>query len=103
EAMNRAFEQFVENIPFYGFAVLCLDHPVVQAMIARIDDRRVVTYGHRTHADVRALDIAIDPSGARYDVVISARGAGSERLIRGPRLPIMGRPHLLNPPPPTVS
>src|SRR5712672_4172630 len=43
EAMNRAYEQFVENIPFYGFAVLCLDHPVVQAMIGRINDRRIVT------------------------------------------------------------
>src|SRR5438093_6441092 len=53
EVMNRAYEQFVENIPFYGFAVLCLDHPVVQAMIGRINDRRVVTYGLSPQADVR--------------------------------------------------
>ncbi len=96
EAMNRAFEQFVENIPFYGFAVLCLDHPVVQAMIGRIDDRRIVTYGLSPQADVRAVDIAIDPSGASYDVVISARGAGSERLIRGLRLPMMGQHNVQN-------
>jgi UDP-N-acetylmuramate--alanine ligase len=96
EAMNRAFEQFVENIPFYGFAVLCLDHPVVQAMIGRIDDRRIVTYGLSPQADVRALDIAIDPSGASYDVVISARGTTSERLIRGLRLPMMGEHNVQN-------
>jgi UDP-N-acetylmuramate--alanine ligase len=96
EAMNRAFEQFVENIPFYGFAVLCLDHPVVQAMIGRIDDRRIVTYGISPQADVRAVDIAIDPSGASYDVVISARGVGSERLIRGLRLPMMGQHNVQN-------
>src|SRR3954468_7561784 len=51
EAMNRAYEQFVENIPFYGFAVLCIDHPVVQAMIGRINDRRIVTYGLSPQAD----------------------------------------------------
>ena len=96
EAMNRAFEQFVENIPFYGFAVLCLDHPVVQAMIGRIDDRRIVTYGLSPQADVRAVDIAIDPSGASYDVVISARGTDSERLIRGLRLPMMGQHNVQN-------
>jgi len=97
EAMNRAFEQFVENIPFYGFAVLCLDHPVVQAMIGRIDDRRILTYGLSPQADVRAVNIAIDPSGASYDVVISARGsASSERLIRGLRLPMMGEHNVQN-------
>jgi len=96
EAMNRAFEQFVENIPFYGFAVLCLDHPVVQAMIGRIDDRRIVTYGLSPQADVRAVDIAIDPSGASYDVVISARGTTSERLISGLRLPMMGQHNVQN-------
>ena len=96
EAMNRAFEQFVENIPFYGFAVLCLDHPVVQAMIGRIDDRRIVTYGLSPQADVRAVNIAIDPSGASYDVVISARGTTSERLIRGLRLPMMGEHNVQN-------
>ena len=56
EAMNRAYEQFVENIPFYGFAVLCIDHPVVQAMIPRLSDRRIVTYGMSPQADVRAVE-----------------------------------------------
>src|SRR6185312_4026168 len=78
------------------FAVLCLDHPVVQAMIGRIDDRRIVTYGLSPQADVRAVDIAIDPSGASYDVVISARGTTSERLISGLRLPMMGQHNVQN-------
>jgi UDP-N-acetylmuramate--alanine ligase len=96
EAMNRAYEQFVENIPFYGFAVLCLDHPVVQAMIGRINDRRIVTYGFSPQAEVRALDIAIDPAGASYDVIISARGNGPDRRIRDLRLPMMGQHNVQN-------
>src|SRR5262249_54137901 len=90
EAMNQAYEQFVENIPFYGFAVLCIDHPVVQAMIGRINDRRIVTYGLNPQADVRATNIAVDPIGASYDVVITQRPSGEERVIPGLRLPMMG-------------
>ncbi len=96
EAMNRAYEQFVENIPFYGFAVLCLDHPVVQAMIGRVNDRRIVTYGLSPQADVRALDISVDPTGASYGVAISGRAGGPERLIRGLRLPMMGQHNVQN-------
>ncbi len=96
DAMNRAYEQFVENIPFYGFAVLCLDHPVVQAMIGRINDRRVVTYGLSPQADVKALDIAVDPTGANYDVAIAGRGIAPTRLIRGLRLPMMGHHNVQN-------
>jgi UDP-N-acetylmuramate--alanine ligase len=96
DAMNRAYEQFVENIPFYGFAVLCLDHPVVQAMIGRINDRRIVTYGLSPQADVRALAIAVDPAGASYDVVIAPRGPAAGRHIRGLRLPMMGQHNVQN-------
>jgi UDP-N-acetylmuramate--alanine ligase len=96
EAMNRAFEQFVENIPFYGFAVLCLDHPVVQAMIGRINDRRVVTYGLSPQADVKALNITVDPTGANYDVAIAGRGIAPARLIKGLRLPMMGHHNVQN-------
>jgi len=96
DAMNNAYEQFVENIPFYGFAVLCLDHPAVQAMIGRINDRRIVTYGFSPQADVRALDLAIDPAGASYDVLISARTGAAERQITGLRLPMMGQHNVQN-------
>src|ERR1700690_4447649 len=60
-AMNPAYEQFVENIPFYGFPALCIDHPVVQAMIGRINDRRIVPYGLSPQAEVRANAIVMDP------------------------------------------
>jgi UDP-N-acetylmuramate--alanine ligase len=96
ETMNRAYEQFVENIPFYGFAVLCIDHPVVQAMIGRINDRRIVTYGLSPQADVRAANIVIDPTGATYDAVITHRPSGEERVISGLRLPMMGQHNVQN-------
>ncbi len=96
EAMNRAYEQFVENIPFYGFAVLCIDHPVVQAMIGRINDRRIVTYGLSPQAEVRANKIVIDADGASYEAIIAPRGAAPERVIRGLRLPMMGRHNVQN-------
>ena len=73
EAMNRAYEEFVHNIPFYGFAVLCIDHPVVQAMIPRLSDRRIITYGFSPQADVRATDLRLDPSGSTHNVTINDR------------------------------
>jgi len=94
--MNRAYEQFVENIPFYGFAILCIDHPVVQAMIGRINDRRIVTYGLSPQAEVRANAIVMDPAGASYEAIIAPRGAAAERVIRGLRLPMMGRHNVQN-------
>src|SRR5215813_6757301 len=72
EALRQAFEAFVGNIPFYGFAALCIDHPVVQGMIPKLSDRRVLTYGMSPQADIRAVDVRLGPHGARYDVVISA-------------------------------
>src|SRR5262249_58528710 len=73
EAMNRAYEDFVKNIPFSGFAVLCIDHPVVQAMIPRLSDRRIVTYGMSPQADVRAVNINVGAGNTTYDVVIADR------------------------------
>ncbi len=57
EAIEEAFETFVENLPFYGFAVMCTDHPVVQTLVGRIEDRRVITYGENPQADVRLVDL----------------------------------------------
>src|SRR3546814_15485995 len=56
ESLQKAFESFVQNIPFYGFAAMCLDHPTVQAMIPRVSDRRIVTYGFSRQAAVRGVD-----------------------------------------------
>ena len=57
EAVQEAFRAFVENVPFYGFAVMCTDHPVVQQLVGRIEDRRIITYGENPQADVRLVDL----------------------------------------------
>lgn len=69
EAMNDAFRQFVENIPFYGFAVMCLDHPQVQALAAQVKDRRVISYGFNPQADVCAVNVRPSREGSTFDVV----------------------------------
>ena len=95
EAVKRAFQDFVESVPFYGRAVVCLDHPEVQAMAARVSNRRIVTYGTNPQAEVRAVDIEMGPEGARFDVVISPLEGETVRL-EGLKLPIAGRHNVLN-------
>ena len=70
DAVKKAFRDFVENIPFYGFAAVCTDHPEVQAMAARVENRRLVTYGVNPQAEVRAENLTMGPDGCRFDVVI---------------------------------
>jgi UDP-N-acetylmuramate--alanine ligase len=94
--MNKAYEDFVRNIPFYGFATLCIDHPVVQAMIPHLADRRIITYGFSPQADVRATDLQMDPDGATFNVVITDRVRGTERTITGIRLPMLGQHNVQN-------
>jgi UDP-N-acetylmuramate--alanine ligase len=96
EAMNRAYETFVENIPFYGFAALCIDHPVVQAMIPRLIDRRIITYGFSPQADVRATDLTMHPDGSQFRVVIADRYKGGQREIAGVKLPMVGKHNVQN-------
>jgi len=96
EALHDAFETFIENIPFYGFAVLCIDHPVVQSLIGRIEDRRIVTYGLSPQADVRATNIVTEKGGAWFDVVIADRRSGDERNVEGLSLPMLGRHNVQN-------
>ena len=96
DALRAAFEDFVENIPFYGFAVLCVDHPEVQALIGRISDRRIITYGYSPQADFRAVDVISSPAVMRFDVVVADRAAGAERVIEGLELPMPGRHNVLN-------
>ncbi len=95
-ALRRAFEAFVENLPFYGFAALCIDHPEVQALIPRVSDRKVVTYGMSPQADVRASNVSLDAGGAEFDVVIADRDEGQERVIEGMRLPMLGEYNVQN-------
>jgi len=89
---RAAFDSFVQNIPFYGFAALCIDHPEVQAMIPRVSDRRIITYGFSPQADIRAVNVELGPAGAKYDVLIYDRHTGETRAIVGVRLPMYG-PH----------
>lgn len=71
EALYAAFEQFIQNLPFYGLAVLCLDHPAVQHLLPKIIDRRVVTYGFNPQADIRADNVRLEAGVSRFDVVFS--------------------------------
>jgi UDP-N-acetylmuramate--alanine ligase len=96
DKVREAFRTFVENIPFYGFAALCIDHPEVQALMGRISDRRILGYGFSPQADIRAINVNIGPSGAAYDVVVTDRAAGRSRTIAGIRLPMFGEHNVLN-------
>jgi UDP-N-acetylmuramate--alanine ligase len=89
EAVKKAFQDFVENIPFYGFAAVCLDHPEVQAMAARVENRRLVTYGVNPQAEVRAAAVEMGPDGATFDVMIQPRDA-EPITMRALRLPMAG-------------
>jgi UDP-N-acetylmuramate--alanine ligase len=96
EAMREGYAQFVGNIPFYGFAVLCADHPEVQAMIPRLSDRRIVTYGFSPQADVRAEKLVTDRMGATFEVVVRDRATGRARTLRPMRLPMLGAHNVQN-------
>jgi UDP-N-acetylmuramate--alanine ligase len=94
EKLHDAFYRFVEGLPFYGFAVLCTDHPDVQTLASRITDRRIVTYGFNPQADVRAENLEMTPAGSTFDVVFRDNGH-SERWDRV-FLPMMGEHNVLN-------
>ncbi|GIL01061.1 MAG: UDP-N-acetylmuramate--L-alanine ligase [Alphaproteobacteria bacterium] len=96
DKVREAFTSFVENVPFYGFGVLCLDHTEVQALARRITDRRVVTYGANPQADVRFLDLAADGSKNRFSVEIRDRKSGATTRIDGLMLPMPGAHNVSN-------
>jgi UDP-N-acetylmuramate--alanine ligase len=96
ENLRAAFDTFVENLPFYGFAVLCTDHPEVQALAARVTDRRRITYGFNRQADVRAVNLQTGLSGAQYDVALRRPGSAKPRMIDGLSLPMAGEHNVQN-------
>jgi UDP-N-acetylmuramate--alanine ligase len=96
DRVKDAFDSFVQNIPFYGFAALCLDHPEVQAMIPRVSDRRIVTYGFSPQADVRGANLELSTAGARFDVVLSDRMSPGYPGIKGMTLPMFGQHNVQN-------
>jgi UDP-N-acetylmuramate--alanine ligase len=96
EAMIAAYDQFVANVPFYGFAVLCIDHPAVQQMIPRLSDHRIITYGFSQQADVRADKVVLDKMGSTFHAVVTDRVRNRTRSMGPFRLPMLGAHNVQN-------
>ena len=96
EAVQDAFRAFVENVPFYGFSVMCTDHPVVQSLVAHIEDRRVITYGENPQADVRLLDVSHAGGTSLFTVALRDRARQFVREVKNVALPMPGRHNALN-------
>ncbi len=96
DALRDAFVTFVEQIPFYGFAALCIDDAEVQALIPRVLDRKIITYGESPQADIRIANIEASRDGSSFDIVIADRKSGEERIIEKLHLPMVGGYNTLN-------
>src|SRR5436309_4536863 len=96
EAVQDAFRAFVENIPFYGFAVMCTDHPVVQLLVGQITDRRLITYGENLQADVRLAELDHADGRSHFSIVFRDRTGETSHLIKDLALPMPGRHNALN-------
>lgn len=96
EAVQDAFRAFVENLPFYGFAVMCIDHPVVQTLVGKIEDRRIITYGENPQADARLLDLTPMGGGSKFKVAFRDRKTGAVHEIADLMLPMPGRHNASN-------
>jgi UDP-N-acetylmuramate--alanine ligase len=96
DAVQAAFQAFVENVPFYGFSVMCTDHPVVHTMVGRIEDRRIVTYGENPQADVRLVGLDHADGSSRFSVEFRDRAGDAVRAIENLVLPMPGRHNALN-------
>jgi UDP-N-acetylmuramate--alanine ligase len=96
EAMVAGYDQFVANVPFYGFGVLCIDHPGVQSMIPRLSDRRLITYGFSPQADVRAERLVMDKLGSTFEVMVTDRARNRSRKMGPFRLPMLGQHNVQN-------
>ena len=94
DALRKGFFDFVSNIPFYGLAVCCTDHPEVQALVGRVTDRRIVTFGFNAQADVRAVNLSYVDGVAHFDVALQGEGAGA--VIQGLTLPMPGDHNVSN-------
>ncbi|MBX9841701.1 MAG: UDP-N-acetylmuramate--L-alanine ligase [Xanthobacteraceae bacterium] len=95
-AVQDAFRAFIENVPFYGFAVMCTDHPIVQRVVGRIEDRRIITYGENPQADVRLIDLENEGGRSRFAVQFRNRVGEVVHTIADLMLPMPGRHNALN-------
>ncbi|HEX3939430.1 MAG TPA: UDP-N-acetylmuramate--L-alanine ligase [Xanthobacteraceae bacterium] len=96
DAVQDAFRAFVENVPFYGFSIMCTDHPVVQSLVGRIEDHRIVTYGENPQADVRLVDVSHAGGASLFTIQLRDRGGQAPHEIRNLTLPMPGRHNALN-------
>lgn len=96
DAVKAAFQAFVESVPFYGFAVMCTDHPEVQTLVGRIVDRRIITYGENPQADARLVDLSHKNGASSFTVIFRGRDGHDEHAIRDLTLPMPGRHNALN-------
>src|SRR5215471_1811808 len=96
DAVQDAFRHFVENLPFYGFAVMCIDHPTVQSLVGKIEDRRIVTYGENPQADARLVELTPMGGGSKFKVQIRDRKSGAVHEIADLMLPMPGRHNASN-------
>ncbi len=95
-AVQDAFRAFIENVPFYGFAVMCTDHPIVQRMVGRIEDRRIITYGENPQADVRLTNLSNAGGRQTFTVLFRDRNGETVHTIKDLTLPMPGRHNALN-------
>jgi UDP-N-acetylmuramate--alanine ligase len=95
-AVQDAFFDFIGNVPFYGFAVMCTDHPIVQRLVGRIIDRRIITYGENPQADVRLVDLDHHDGASRFSVLFRDREGKTVHEIKNLTLPMPGRHNALN-------
>jgi UDP-N-acetylmuramate--alanine ligase len=95
-AVQDAFLAFIENVPFYGFAVMCTDHPIVQRLVGRIEDRRIITYGENPQADVRLADLDHVDGRSRFTVLFRDLAGATVHAIKDLVLPMPGRHNALN-------
>ena len=95
-AVQEAFRAFIENVPFYGFAVMCTDHPIVQRLVGRIEDRRIITYGENPQADVWLTDVSHADGRSRFTVLFRDRAGATIHTIGDLALPMPGRHNALN-------
>jgi UDP-N-acetylmuramate--alanine ligase len=96
QAVQDAFRAFIENVPFYGFAVMCTDHPIVQRLVGRIEDRRIVTYGENPQADVRLTDLVNEGGRQTFTVLFRNRDGETIHAVKDLMLPMPGRHNALN-------
>jgi UDP-N-acetylmuramate--alanine ligase len=96
EAVQDAFRAFVENVPFYGFSVMCTDHPIVQKLVGHIQDHRIITYGENPQADVRLMDVSHAGGTSLFTILFNERAGQVAHEVKNLALPMPGRHNALN-------